>query len=99
MRAMVTLRWFLLAFLVFAPPGHAQRATDPRALAGFAENSGLRDVAGFVETVQSLRATSKLPPRYATRAEAAAHGWHGGGLCGVWPGHAIGGDAFRNFGK
>jgi len=91
---------FLLAFLVFAPVAAAQLAApDPQVLAGFAEKSGLRDVAGFVETVQSLRASGKLPRRYATKDEAAAHGWHGGGLCAVWPGHMIGGDIFRNFGK
>jgi hypothetical protein len=100
MRAMLFVGRFLLAFLVFAPVAAAQLAApDPQVLAGFAEKSGLRDVAGFVETVQSLRASGKLPPRYATKDEAAAHGWHGGGLCGVWPGHMIGGDVFRNFGK
>jgi len=100
MRAMLFVGRFLLAFLVFAPVAAAQLAVpDPQVLAGFAGKSGLRDVAGFVETVQSLRASGKLPPRYATKDEAAAHGWHGGGLCGVWPGHIIGGDIFRNFGR
>jgi ribonuclease T1 len=100
MHAMRFVGRFLLAFLLFAPVAEAQLApTDPQALAGFAEKSGLRDVAGFVDTVQSLRATGRLPPRYATKDEAAAHGWHGGGLCGVWPGHVIGGDIFRNFGR
>jgi len=100
MRAMLFIGRFLLALLVVAPAAEAQlAAADPKPLAAFAEKSGLRDVAGFVETVQSLRAGGKLPPRYATKDEAAAHGWHGGGLCAVWPGHVIGGDVFRNFGK
>lgn len=100
MRAIRFVGRFLLVILVFAPVAEAQlAAADPQALAAFAEKAGLRDVAGFVETVQSLRASGKLPPRYATKDEAAAHGWHGGGLCAVWPGHMIGGDIFRNFGK
>jgi len=36
---------------------------------------------------------------YATKDEAKAHGWRGGGLCAVWPGHTIGGDEFHNFGR
>src|SRR5436305_1032690 len=100
MRAMLFIGRFLLALFVIAPASEAQLpAPDPKALAAFAEKAGLRDTAGFVETVQSLRAGGKLPPRYASKDEAAAHGWHGGGLCAVWPGHMIGGDIFRNFGK
>ncbi len=49
--------------------------------------------------MQSLRTAGHLPARYVTKDAAAAHGWHGGGLCTVWPGHVIGGDAFHNFGK
>ena len=79
-------------------PAGAQLATDPQALAAFAEKAGLRDVSGFVETVQSLRATGHLPPRYISKEQAAVHGWHGGGLCTIWPGHAIGGDVFTNAG-
>ena len=79
MRAMLFIGRFLLALLVVAPAAEAQLAApDPKALAAFAEKAGLRDVTGFVETVQSLRASGKLPPRYATKDEAAAHGWHGG---------------------
>jgi hypothetical protein len=100
MRATLLVGRFLLALLVVAPAAEAQLAApDPKTLAAFAEKAGLRDITGFVETVQSLRAGGKLPPRYATKDEAAAHGWQGGGLCGVWPGHVIGGDIFRNFGK
>jgi len=98
MRARMLSGSFLLAFLVVAVPAGAQLATDPQGLAAFAEKSGLRDVSGFVETVRSLRATGQLPPRYVTKEQAAVHGWHGGGLCSTWPGHAIGGDVFTNAG-
>jgi hypothetical protein len=95
MRSTTLLRRAFLVLLWLTAPTQAQPADAP-ALTAFAEQSGLRDVAGFVETVQSLRATGHLPARYATKREAAAHGWHGGGLCGVWPGHVIGGDTFDN---
>ena len=98
MRARIVVGCFLLAFLVVGTPATAQLATDPQALAGFAQKSGLNDVAGFVETVQSLRTTGHLPPRYVSKEEAAARGWHGGGLCWAWPGHVIGGDRFDNAG-
>lgn len=91
----IVLCWLLL-LLAAAASGRAQLAADPQALAAFAQKSGLHDLAGFVETVQALRSTGHLPPRYVTKEEAAAHGWHGGGLCAVWPGHAIGGDRFDN---
>jgi hypothetical protein len=92
----MALRWLLLAFLVLAPQLHAQLQADPQTLGAFAQTSGLRDIAGFVETVQSLRTLRHLPPRYVTKREAMAHGWHGGGLCWAWPGHVIGGDQFDN---
>ena len=91
--------WFLLAFLVAAPSAHAQPGADQQALAAFAEKSGLHDISGFIETVQSLRASGHLPPRYVTKEQATAHGWHGGGLCSAWPGHEIGGDVFENAGS
>jgi hypothetical protein len=81
-----------------AAPVAAQRAPEPQAFAAFAERLGLRDAAGFVETVQGLREARRLPPRYVTKDQARARGWRGGGLCEVWPGHAIGGDVFNNFG-
>ena len=91
-------RFAIVAFtLLLAVPAAAQLADAP-ALAAYAQRIGLRDVEGFVETVASLRTTHRLPPRYVQKDEAAAHGWRGGGLCGVWPGHVIGGDQFNNFG-
>ncbi len=98
MRPIVLLRSVALALLVIGGPCFAQLSGDPRGLAAFAERAGLRDVTGFVETVQSLRETGHLPERYVRKAAAQAHGWHGGGLCTVWPDHVIGGDQFRNFG-
>jgi ribonuclease T1 len=102
MRSIALLRSSVVVLLLGLPlwssPGFAQFAAGaPQELAAFAERLGLRDAAGFVETVQSLRESGRLPARYATKDEARARGWHGGGLCGVWPGHVIGGDRFNNF--
>ncbi len=99
MRPIVLLRGILLVLLVVGGPCFAQLSGDPQGLAAFAERAGLRDVGGFVETVQTLRGSGHLPSRYVTKDEARAHGWHGGGLCSVWPGHVIGGDVFGNFGR
>jgi hypothetical protein len=72
-------------------------ASEDRALAEFARAMGLRDVAGFVETVQSLEATGRLPARYLTKRAAEGRGWHPGeDLCDIGRGLAIGGDVFRN---
>jgi ribonuclease T1 len=98
MRAGAVVGWLLLGLLVAAGPSAAQRSADPQSLPDFAQSVGLREVGPFVETVQSLRTVNRLPPRYATKDEARAHGWRGGGLCALWPGHVIGGDSFHNFG-
>src|SRR5437667_193198 len=89
LRAVAIVGWILLLLLVAAGPGEAQRASDPQTLPTFAQSVGLREVGPFVETVESLRTANRLPPRYATKDEARAHGWRGGGLCTVWPGHVI----------
>jgi hypothetical protein len=99
MRPIALMRWVLLAAVLIAAPADAQLSADPQAITAFAQRSGLHDVDGFVETVQNLRGSGRLPARYVTKDEAKAHGWRGGGLCAVWPGHMIGGDAFHNFGK
>jgi hypothetical protein len=99
MRPISLLRFCMLAFLVLVTPGRAQLSTESQTLAAFAQRAALEDVRGFVETVESLRKNKRLPSRYATKDEAKARGWHGGGLCAVWPGHAIGGDEFHNFGR
>ena len=98
MRAVATLGWLVLVLLGAGAPAVAQLAPEPQALAAFAQRLGLRQVEAFVETVESLRRTQRLPPRYGTKGAARAHGWRGGGLCSAWPGHVIGGDAFHNFG-
>ena len=93
------LRGITFVLVLWAGPAFAQFAGgEPQALAAFAEHIGLRDVPGFVETVESVRESGQLPPRYATKDEARLHGWRGGGMCAVWPGHVIGGDRFNNFG-
>lgn len=98
MRAVAIAGWLLLVVLGAAAPASAQRAPDAQPLAAFAQRLGLRDVDGFVEAVRSLRRDRRLPARYATKDAARERGWRGGGLCAAWPGHAIGGDAFQNFG-
>jgi len=98
MRAVALLLSVLAGLAVAVPAAAAQQPADPAALAAFAAQAGLRDVAGFVETVQSLRSAHQLPPRYVVKRAAEAHGWHGGGLCEAWPGHVIGGDVFHDAG-
>jgi hypothetical protein len=99
MRPIVLLRRVTVVLLLWSGPCFAQLGGDPQALAAFAEQVGLRDVPAFVETVRTLRDTGHLLPRYVTKDEARTHGWRGGGLCSVWPGHVIGGDVFNNFGR
>jgi ribonuclease T1 len=98
MRRIAIVSWALLLLFGGLAPVVAQRAPDPQPLAAFAQRVGLRDIGGFVEAVQSVRADRKLPSRYVTKGQARAHGWRGGGLCAIWPDHAIGGDVMRNFG-
>jgi ribonuclease len=97
MRAIRVAPWFVVVLALAAGPAGAQRSADPQTLPGFAQSLGLREVEAFVETMRSLRTANTLPPRYVTKGEAGAHGWRGGGLCTLWPGHVIGGDNFRNF--
>jgi hypothetical protein len=99
MRGFAALRALLLIWLIAAPPALAQFAggPDPHDLAAFGREVGLDDVRGFVDIVANLRATGRLPDRYVTKEAARARGWHGGGLCAVWPGRLIGGDPYRNF--
>jgi len=67
------------------------------SLEAFARGLGLRDVAGFVEAIESLDRTQRLPPRYVTKDEAARLGWRPGiDLWRVAPGRSIGGDRFGN---
>ena len=75
----------------------ARAAADESRLRAFAHEVGLTDVGGFVETIESLERTGRLPPRYAAKKEAEALGWKpGSDLCRVAPGRTIGGDRFGN---
>jgi ribonuclease T1 len=98
MRAVAVLGWLVLVLWGGEAPAVAQRSAEPQNLGAFAQRIGLRDVEGFVDTVQSVRRTQRLPSRYVTKDAARARGWRGGGLCDVWPGQVIGGDTMRNFG-
>jgi len=98
MRPVAIVGWIVLGLMIGVGPSDAQRVADPQTLPAFAQGIGLREVGPFVETVESLRNGNRLPPRYVTKDEARAHGWRGGGLCAVWPGHVMGGDVMRNFG-
>jgi hypothetical protein len=97
MRAIRVAAWLFIVLAAAAPAG-AQRSAAPQTLPEFAQRLGLREVDAFVETVQSLRTANRLPPQYVTKDQARARGWRGGGLCALWPGHAIGGDVFHNSG-
>jgi hypothetical protein len=98
----LALRLLLVALFdgqIAAAPTLAQpTAASPQQLANFASRAGLHQIEPFVDTVTDLRMTGHLPERYVTKQAARAHGWRGGGLCRVWPGHVIGGDIFNNFG-
>jgi ribonuclease len=92
----------LVAFLgvpFVTDPALAQPSpTSPERLADFANRVGLRQIGQFVDAVTALHTDGQLPKRYVTKETARAHGWRGGGLCALWPGHVIGGDPFGNFG-
>jgi hypothetical protein len=82
-----------------ANPAFAQPSSaPPEQLADFASRVGLHQVRQFVDAVTALRMNGQLPEHYVTKEAARAHGWRGGGLCTLWPGHVIGGDYFGNFG-
>lgn len=92
------MRWlrFLGVVLILGLAGTALAQVE--ALTGFARDLGLRDAAGFAETVTSLRQTGRLPARYITKNEAERRGWRPGtDLCRAVPGRIIGGDRFGNF--
>lgn len=90
--------WQLAAtVLILVLPSLAVAGDPTLALREFAQQAGLRDVDGFVETVETLRATHHLPARYLTKRRAERLGWRPGmDLCRIAPGAAIGGDVFGN---
>jgi hypothetical protein len=72
-------------------------AEEETRLRAFARQLGLADVSGFVDAVQTIDRTGKLPARYVTKAEADRRGWRPGqDLCRSVPGGVIGGDRFGN---
>jgi ribonuclease T1 len=86
-------RWALILCVLLAGPATA----DESRLRAFAREVGLADIGGFVETIDSLDRTGRLPPRYLAKEEAEGLGWKpGGDLCRVAPGRSIGGDRFGN---
>ena len=88
-------RLLALVFLLLLWPGGLD--AGPAEIRLFARAEGIVDVEGFLETVESLRRTKKLPPRYLTKAEARKLGWEPGvDLCTVARGRVIGGDRFGN---
>lgn len=88
-------RFFVLLVALLALLAGPVSAADLR---GFAREMRLNDVEGFVATVESIRATGRLPAdRYIDKDDAVKLGWRpGGDLCRVAPGKAIGGDRFFN---
>lgn len=87
---------FLLAALV-ALTAVPAAAAEPGDLRRFAREMRLSDIDGFVATVQSIRATGRLPERYLDKDDAARLGWRPGrDLCRLAPGKMIGGDRFMN---
>lgn len=77
--------------------GGPAAAADERALADFARTAGLQQIDPFVETIQTLDRTGRLPGRYVTKERARSLGWRpGDDLCRVAPGMSIGGDRFGN---
>lgn len=99
MKVIAYTRAVLLLFLLTIAPAIGLADVDQQQLADFAERQGVHGVWPFVEAVERWRMSRQLPERYVTKEAARAHGWRGGGLCRVWPGHVIGGDEFGNFEK
>ena len=88
------LRLVLMLLVLGRPAVAADSAAELRS---FAMTIGLSDVDGFVATVEALRATRHLPPRYVTKHRAERLGWRPGrDLCRMAPGDEIGGDRFMD---
>jgi ribonuclease T1 len=95
-RTLIALRFPALWLFALTLLLTSVAAADSR-LGEFARRLGIRDTAAFVETVESIERTGRLPPRYLTKDEAASRGWKPGtDLCRVAPGQALGGDRFGN---
>lgn len=88
-------RWVLAClFLLFATGAAFAGEAEWRA---FGARLGLSDLDGFVETIESLDRTGRLPARYVTKDEARRLGWEPGrDLGSIARGRSIGGDGFGN---
>lgn len=90
MRRLLALLVALLLWPLLATAG-------PAEVRLFARAEGVVDVEGFLETVESLRRSKRLPARYLTKEDARRLGWEPGtDLCTVARGRAIGGNRFGN---
>ncbi len=90
------LALLLAAFVALALMPSAALA-DAAELRRFAREMRLTDIDGFVATVESIRATGRLPARYINKDDAGKLGWRpGADLCRIAPGRMIGGDRFGN---
>ncbi len=86
-----------LTALVFFLLAGTQAWARGENLEQFARSLGLRDVAGFVETIETLDRDRRLPQRYVTKDQAERLGWRPGmDLWKAAPGKSIGGDRFGN---
>lgn len=88
----------LVAALAVAVLVPADESGQPAGtLQALATNLGLAEPSAFVATVESVRATGRLPSDYVRKAEARDLGWRpGSDLCDSAPDRAIGGDRFQN---
>lgn len=88
----------LLAAIVVAILAPADESREPAgSLQAFATELGLAEPAEFVATVESLRATGRLPEQFVRKGEARDLGWRpGSDLCDSAPDRVIGGDRFQN---
>ncbi|MBI1777391.1 MAG: ribonuclease [Proteobacteria bacterium] len=72
-------------------------AASAERLQDFARQFGILDTDAFVQTMETLDRTGRLPSRYLTKGEAEATGWKPGqDLWRKAPGKSIGGDGFAN---
>ena len=84
-----------LAVAVLAPADESGEAAG--TLEALATELGLNEPSAFVATVESVRATGRLPSDYVRKGEARDLGWRpGSDLCNSAPDRTIGGDRFQN---
>lgn len=88
----------LLAALAVAVLAPADESGQPAGtLEALATELGLAEPSAFVATVESVRATGRLPSDYVRKGEARDLGWRpGSDLCDSAPDRTIGGDRFQN---